>query len=1300
MSVIFLSHSSEDHQWARTILGWLADLRHHSVFLDFDEYEGIRAGDDWERTLYRKLRDSNAVICIVSDAWIRSKWCFAELTQARALGKLVIPLVITATSEIIPFSQIQREQIGTLPADQAKARLRRALEGARLAESFPYDRSRDPYPGLLTFDEADAGIFFGRDREVGEVLDHIRRLQQYSADRAQLLLILGPSGAGKSSLLRAGVIPRLRRMSLDWALTEPIRPSDASMATLGAAAPGSIVFIDQLEEALVSGAQRTEFASRLRHSLESSQGRLVAVATLRSDALGLFQSSPALQGFSRYETYQLDFMDQHGLRDLIEKPAARAGVRFETALGESLVDRLLVAVKNGSALPLLAFCLRRIYRSAVDDGRNEIRFADYDALGGLEGAVRSTAERSLQLGPVTDADRQKFFEWITWYLVREDDNGQLLRQRAHVTSIPAPARTLVKRFVDSRLFTSGQVDGEPTVEVAHEALLNALPVLTKWLNDHRALLLWRKRVTQDRIDWAKNGRKRSFLLQGGKLAEATKWRHQFATHIDPETAAFVDRSSRWRRTVTLTLCGVAALAFIVIGGAALYASQQATKAAQQARVSLSQRLIAESRRADVEDLDRSALLAVAAATAADTPAATGALLDLANNRHLPSVVVQTSEIRSIAYSPKGDLVAIGHPKGAITVWDTASWQRREPDLHGPGDTVDCLAFTPDGNQLISCHNDTFQRFSQIMAWDVTTRMPLRNPIQAHRDAIRSLAISHDGQWLATGGGSLDRTVQLWGLSDLSRVGKPVAVNEAAHVAFSADAQVLGVGTQRGDLLLLKVPSLATAVPTRSYGSSVRSIVFDPHGGWVVIGQQDGAIRFIPSTNAVADAARSAAKLDGIKDIPHGAIEEPIHRHNGAVWSVAFSPNGAVLASGSVDGTVRLWDTKTRQPRETAVLTLGQPRASFDNARAVFAPDGYSLLTSYRPTSFQVWTDMFRRAVGGSNEYWPYGDMNRSLLVAAKDTKLALKHAGSVGGAESTVLNDENIYGLQLDDAGTRVLVTENRTRRVAEVASGQLKLTSLRLPNGIASMSGDGTTVAIAGSPRSVTLYALPEGRVRGNPIGDVARGADVVAIALSRTASLLAVGRVDGVTQLFDTSNGTEVCRTRQPSTTISRIAFAPNESRIATADDKYQIRLWETLTCAQQGGTLSGHTRAIIALRFSPRGTRLASVAEYGTLGLWDVATIQPLGVPITLRGFGQAIAFDDDDTVSTMNGGFNRETYAIGPAALSAFACQRTRRNFSIDEWRTLFGDAPYQRTCKNAPIHPSVLEAGVAAGEQFP
>src|SRR5262245_57943614 len=107
MSAVFVSHSSHDNDWARRVLTWLTDLNHHSVFVDFDEYVGIRAGGVWEQTVYRKLRDCSAVICLVSPDWVSSKWCFAEITQARALGKLVIPLVIRPSDPTLFFDDVQ-----------------------------------------------------------------------------------------------------------------------------------------------------------------------------------------------------------------------------------------------------------------------------------------------------------------------------------------------------------------------------------------------------------------------------------------------------------------------------------------------------------------------------------------------------------------------------------------------------------------------------------------------------------------------------------------------------------------------------------------------------------------------------------------------------------------------------------------------------------------------------------------------------------------------------------------------------------------------------------------------------------------------------------------------------------------------------------------------------------------------------------------------------------------------------------------------------------------------------------------
>ena len=92
MSAIFLSHSSRDRELAAEIKRWLAEQEHRSVFLDFDPETGIPAGRDWERELYRQLRACRAVVILATAGSAASRWCFAEIAQARSLGKAIIPL--------------------------------------------------------------------------------------------------------------------------------------------------------------------------------------------------------------------------------------------------------------------------------------------------------------------------------------------------------------------------------------------------------------------------------------------------------------------------------------------------------------------------------------------------------------------------------------------------------------------------------------------------------------------------------------------------------------------------------------------------------------------------------------------------------------------------------------------------------------------------------------------------------------------------------------------------------------------------------------------------------------------------------------------------------------------------------------------------------------------------------------------------------------------------------------------------------------------------------------------------------
>src|SRR6516162_4681699 len=223
MARIFISHSSADDDQAAQMKVWLAGAGFETAFLEKDKATGIPPGADWERTLYREVEQSQAVIIVQTPNWLASKWCFAEFTQARALGKAIFPAIETPTGDTLISPDIQALNL-LIDRDGGLERLKRELVRVALDAQggFQWDARRPPFPGLLAFEEEDAAVYFGRD-------DDIRRLiERLEARRAQggakLIALLGASGSGKSSLLRAGVIPRLKRAGRSWIVVPPMRP--------------------------------------------------------------------------------------------------------------------------------------------------------------------------------------------------------------------------------------------------------------------------------------------------------------------------------------------------------------------------------------------------------------------------------------------------------------------------------------------------------------------------------------------------------------------------------------------------------------------------------------------------------------------------------------------------------------------------------------------------------------------------------------------------------------------------------------------------------------------------------------------------------------------------------------------------------------------------------------------------------------------------------------------------------------------------------------------------------------------
>ncbi len=222
MSTIFISHSSKDNELAKTLNAKLERQGHTCVFLDLDPEKGIVAGKSWERTLYRKLRACRAVIALCTDDYLRSHWCFAEIALARMEGKPIFALLCDPLGESakLPGILTEKQYIDMrAEPEEAYQRLWRGLrELELLGVAGGWDPKESPYLGLGAYQEKHAPVFFGREDESRAGVELLDR------GSPRLIITLGASGSGKSSLVRAGIVPRLRRDSDRWIIVEPFRP--------------------------------------------------------------------------------------------------------------------------------------------------------------------------------------------------------------------------------------------------------------------------------------------------------------------------------------------------------------------------------------------------------------------------------------------------------------------------------------------------------------------------------------------------------------------------------------------------------------------------------------------------------------------------------------------------------------------------------------------------------------------------------------------------------------------------------------------------------------------------------------------------------------------------------------------------------------------------------------------------------------------------------------------------------------------------------------------------------------------
>jgi WD40 repeat protein/serine/threonine protein kinase len=385
---------------------------------------------------------------------------------------------------------------------------------------------------------------------------------------------------------------------------------------------------------------------------------------------------------------------------------------------------------------------------------------------------------------------------------------------------------------------------------------------------------------------------------------------------------------------------------------------------------------------------------------------------------------------------------------------------------------------------------------------------------------------------------------------------------------------------------------------KGHASGVTSVAFSPDGQRLASGSYDHTVK-IWSTATGLDLG-------------------PLKSHAGVVTSVAFSPDGRRLASGSDDQTVKIWDSATGQ----ALLTLEGHTKPVRNV--AFSPDGRRLASGSDDQTVRIWDSATGQQLhtlkghAGIVTSVAFSPDGRRLASGSVDN--AAKIWDSTTGQELLTLKGHTkpVKSVTFSPDGRRLASgSDDQTVKIWDSATGQALLTLMGHAGLVTSVafSPDGRRLASGGHDNAVKIWDGATGQplvsLREHPVG-------VTSVAFGPDGQRLASGSFDSTVKIWSSATGQEVVSLKGHADMVTSVAFSPDGRRLASGSRDNTVKIWDSTTC-QELVCLRGHAKPVQSVAFSPDGRRLASGSVDNAAKIWDSATGHEL---LTLKGHTEPV------------------------------------------------------------------------------